>query len=215
MENIDFPIPFRNIALSLSGGGYRATTFHLGAISLLNALEFGPQTLLQRVSILSTISGGTLTGVMYALKLAQGKGYQGCFDKIYVLLEEDRLVEQALHKLNNPKNWTNPHKSRDVINAFSEVYNEHFYDQATFAELYDNETGHLNDIIFGASEFTTGIQFRFTKNDDKGKNGCTRRHAKIRNCDRRQYRSLKPDHRTDKGVDEHQQAELLPVGTET
>lgn len=163
MENIDFPIPFRNIALSLSGGGYRATTFHLGALSVLNALEFGPQSLLERVSILSTISGGTLTGVMYALKLAQGSGYQGCFDKIYVLLEEDRLVEQALHKLNHPQKWTNPHKSRDVINAFSEVYNEQFYEQATFADLYENETGHLNDIVFGASEFTTGIQFRFQR----------------------------------------------------
>lgn len=163
MENIDLPIPFRSIALSLSGGGYRATTFHLGSISLLNALEFGPETLLQRVTILSTISGGTLTGVMYALKMAQGEGYQGCFDKIYVLLQEDTLVKQALYKLNHPNNWNNPHKSRDLINAFSEVYDEHFYERATFADLYENDTGHLHDIVFGASEFTTGIQFRFQR----------------------------------------------------
>lgn len=161
MKNTDFPIPFRNVALSLSGGGYRATTFHLGALSLLNALDYGPQTLLQRVSILSTISGGTLTGVMYSLKLAEGKGYQDCFDKLYCLLEEDKLVERALHRLNNPDSWHNAYKSRDVINAFSEVYDEHFYDRATFANLYDNHTGHLNDIVFGASEFTTGLQFRF------------------------------------------------------
>lgn len=157
------PLPFSSIALSLSGGGYRATTFHLGALSLLNALDYEEGTLLNRVSILSTISGGTLTGVMYALKLADGGSYHDCFAKLYHLLEEDKLVERALHKLNNPGSWANAHKSRDVINAFSEVYDEHFYDRATFAKLFDNPTGHLDDIVFGASEFTTGIQFRFQR----------------------------------------------------
>ncbi|MFT7121607.1 MAG: putative acylesterase/phospholipase RssA [Neolewinella sp.] len=158
------PIPFSNIAISLSGGGYRATTFHLGALSLLNEVKTpGGESLLSRVSILSTISGGTLTGVMYTLKVVEGYGYQECFDKLYQLLEEDKLVERALGKLNAPGKWTNKHKSRDVINAFSEVYDEYFYERATFAELYENPTGNLNDIIFGASEFTTGIQFRFQR----------------------------------------------------
>ena len=122
------PIPFSNIALSLSGGGYRATTFHLGAMSLLNSLEYDNNTLLSRVTILSTISGGTLTGVMYAMKIAEGGTYYDCFTKLYQLLEEDKLVERALHNLNNPNKWTNKHKSRDVINAFAEVYNEYFYE---------------------------------------------------------------------------------------
>jgi predicted acylesterase/phospholipase RssA len=156
-----FPVPFSKIAISLSGGGYRATTFHLGALSLLNALDFGEERLLKEVKIVSTISGGTLTGVMYAQMLAEGKAFGDCFDKLYFLLEEDKLVARALQKLNNPKKWTNKHKSRDVINAFSEVYDEHFYDRGTFAALYDNKEGHLTDAIFGASEFTTGIQFRF------------------------------------------------------
>jgi len=155
------PIPFSKIALSLSGGGYRATTFHLGAMSLLNSLEYENDTLLSRVSILSTISGGTLTGVMYAMKIAEGGTYYDCFTKLYQLLEEDKLVERALHNLNTPDKWANKYKSRDVINAFAEVYNEHFYEGKTFELLYEGETGHLNDIIFGASEFTTGVQFRF------------------------------------------------------
>ncbi|WP_020570051.1 patatin-like phospholipase family protein [Neolewinella persica] len=157
------PIPFSKIALSLSGGGYRATTFHLGTMSLLNSLEYEDDNLLSRVSILSTISGGTLTGVMYALKIAEGGTYYDCFTKLYALLQEDKLVERALHKLNNPDKWTNKHKSRDVINAFAEVYDQYFYEGKTFAVLYEGKTGHLNDIIFGASEFTTGVQFRFQR----------------------------------------------------
>ncbi|MFK8162107.1 MAG: patatin-like phospholipase family protein [Lewinella sp.] len=167
------PIPFSKIALSLSGGGYRATTFHLGAMSLLNSLKYENDTLLSRVSILSTISGGTLTGVMYAMKIAEGGTYYDCFTKLYQLLEEDKLVERALHNLNTPDKWANKYKSRDVINAFAEVYNEHFYEGKTFELLYEGETGHLNDIIFGASEFTTGVQFRFQRGheDEKFGNG--------------------------------------------
>lgn len=165
------PVPFTNIALSLSGGGYRATTFHLGAMAYLNAITPGEETLLERVKILSTISGGTLTGVMYAYKMAQGGSFQDCFDKLYELLEKDELVEHALHKLNYPGKWQNKHKSRDVINAFAEVYNEHFYDGATFATLYNNPKSHLDDIIFGASEFSSGLQFRFQEEHDDGKFG--------------------------------------------
>ena len=104
---------------------------------------------------------------MYGLKLAEGGSFQDCFSKLYHLLDEDKLVEQALHKLNNPGKWKNKHKTRDLINAFAEVYNEEFYDEATFEKFYSGKDHHLTDIIFGSSEFTTGIQFRFQKNDPK------------------------------------------------
>ena len=50
------------IALCLSGGGYRAALFHLGAIRRLN--EFG---ILSRLAIISSVSGGSiLNGVLAA-----------------------------------------------------------------------------------------------------------------------------------------------------
>lgn len=165
------PVPFHDMAISLSGGGYRATTFHLGALSLLDTLQIDNDSLLKNVKILSTISGGTLTGVMYALKLADKKTFDHCFHKLYDLLEADRLVDKALDKINTPAEWPNKFKTRDLINSFSEVYNKDFYDQATFAKLFDAEKIHLKDIIFGTSEFTTGIQFRFQEEHDKGKFG--------------------------------------------
>jgi len=155
------PVPFTNMAISLSGGGYRATTFHLGALCYLDATKHGDHSLLEHVKIVSTISGGTLTGVMYAWKMSQGEGFIGCFTRLYELLEEDNLVDEALHKLNYPHRWANKHKTRDIINSFAEVYNERFYNQATFANLYDGEQTHLHEAIFGSSEFTYGLQFRF------------------------------------------------------
>jgi predicted acylesterase/phospholipase RssA len=165
------PTPFTNIALSLSGGGYRATTFHLGAMGYLNAQSFNNGNLLENVKIISTISGGTITGVMYAHVLANGGNYQDCFDKIYRLLSKDELVSKAFYKLNHPGEWVNEYKSRDVINAFSEVYHEDFFDEATFEELFDAEPKHLSDAIFGTSEFTYGIQFRLQQNNDNAKFG--------------------------------------------
>jgi len=156
------------MAVSLSGGGYRATTFHLGSLSYLDARDYAEEPLLERVKIISTISGGTLTGVMYALKLAQGQSFSDCFEKLYILLTDDRLVDLALEKLNAPNTWKNSDKTRDLINAFSEVYHEQFFDQQTFATLYDGTKTHLGDAIFGTSEFTFGKQFRMQEVDDQG-----------------------------------------------
>jgi len=166
-----FAIPFTNMAVSLSGGGYRATTFHLGSLSYLDSRHYIDGPLLERVKIISTISGGTLTGVMYALKLAQGQTFNDCFEKLYRLLEEDRLVDLALDKLCHPQTWKDNYKTRDMINAFSEVYHEKFFDEQTFAILYDGTKTHLENAIFGTSEFSSGKQFRMQKVIKAGKFG--------------------------------------------
>jgi NTE family protein len=49
------------IGLALSGGGSRAMAFHLGCLRALHEL-----TLLERASVLSTISGGSVIGAYYA-----------------------------------------------------------------------------------------------------------------------------------------------------
>lgn len=50
------------IGLALSGGGYRATIFHLGVLARLGEVD-----LLDKVAVLSTVSGGSLAvGLIYA-----------------------------------------------------------------------------------------------------------------------------------------------------
>jgi NTE family protein len=51
------------VGLSLSGGGYRASAFHLGTLKKLH--EMG---ILRRVDILSTLSGGSINGECYSLE---------------------------------------------------------------------------------------------------------------------------------------------------
>ena len=52
----------KKIGLSLSGGGYRATVYHLGTLQKLKDLG-----LLDKIDVLSTNSGGSITGAAYGL----------------------------------------------------------------------------------------------------------------------------------------------------
>jgi NTE family protein len=52
------------IALALSGGGYRATLFHLGAVRRLNELGVLPQ-----ITTFCSVSGGSILNAQLATKL--------------------------------------------------------------------------------------------------------------------------------------------------
>ncbi len=54
----------KKIGLSLSGGGYRATVYHLGTLRKLKELG-----LLDKVDVISSNSGGSITGATYALNV--------------------------------------------------------------------------------------------------------------------------------------------------
>ncbi|MEP0133361.1 MAG: patatin-like phospholipase family protein [Eudoraea sp.] len=64
----------KKIGLSLSGGGYRATVYHLGTLRKLKELD-----LLQHIDVISTNSGGSITGALYGL-------YGQDFDKFEIFL---------------------------------------------------------------------------------------------------------------------------------
>ncbi|HEY3174236.1 MAG TPA: patatin-like phospholipase family protein [Candidatus Polarisedimenticolia bacterium] len=52
------------LGLALSGGGFRAAFFHIGVLARLAELD-----LLRQVEVISTVSGGSVVGAMYYLKL--------------------------------------------------------------------------------------------------------------------------------------------------
>lgn len=55
----------RGVGLCLSGGGFRASLFHLGALTRLNELG-----VLQRVDTISSVSGGSILSAFLATRLA-------------------------------------------------------------------------------------------------------------------------------------------------
>lgn len=75
------------VGLALSGGGFRAAAFHLGVLKRLEELR-----LLHRVEALSTVSGGSIIGALYALRcVEQGTGEPGSYP-VEALIAEMRPV---------------------------------------------------------------------------------------------------------------------------
>ncbi len=159
----NFPTqPLERIAIALSGGGYRAAAFHLGTFDYLQRVSFQTKPLMHKVKVMSTVSGGTICGALYAVMLKQGKPFDEFYDRMFGLMRDFDLIDAGLKILNEDKDWP-AHKRRNVINAFAQIYDKEFYEGATFdlfVGLEDDET-HLEEVIFNATEFRHGLYFRF------------------------------------------------------
>ena len=150
---------FGNIALCLSGGGFRAATYGLGAIDMLEMLG-----LLGNVKLMSTVSGGTFTGVTYALSVADRKSYATYFNEFYSFLRDTNCVELALNDLYS----TPPPLGEDdlsLIRSAANVYDSKLFDRTgrTFASLQSivGENKRFLELIHNATEFRKGNSFRF------------------------------------------------------
>lgn len=150
---------FENIALTFSGGGYRASAFGLGILSYLRQVEFKDKPLLEHVKGLSTVSGGTLTGATYAYYMAKDSCFETFYTDFYKILDDDRLLGVALEKLDDEELWKCSHKRRSLVNAFALAYDE-LLTHETFKFLKQNKS-HLEDICFNATDFSYGLAFRF------------------------------------------------------
>ena len=72
------------LALCLSGGGYRAAVFHLGVLSFLDELKVDDDTpLLNYVHTITSISGGSLTGMIYVLSEIDHRDRTSTFRRLY------------------------------------------------------------------------------------------------------------------------------------
>lgn len=161
MGNTQLPEnPFGKIALSCSGGGYRAASFHLGTMSYLNHVQLGESSLLEQVKVISTVSGGSITGVVYALMKQEGKS----FDDVYHLLLERLINIDLLHgginKLNPDAAWPYTFKRKNLINVFAEQYDQAFTNGALMG-VFDEMQSHLEAVVFNCTEFENAVNFRF------------------------------------------------------
>jgi predicted acylesterase/phospholipase RssA len=152
--------PLEKIALSCSGGGYRAASFHLGTMSYLHSVSYQGAQLLEKVKMLSTVSGGTITGIVYTLHRQQGKSFEAIYHFLLEKLRTLDLLKLGIEKLNPDKVWRNTTKQKNLINAFAELYDEHFTGGATFAE-FDHMRCHLEAVAFNSTEFNNAVDFRF------------------------------------------------------
>lgn len=144
------------VGIGLSGGGYRAAAFHLGALDLLARAR-----LINALKAISTVSGGTFTGARYALACAKGTPFADYFRGLYRDLARFDLLKLGLDKLGGEAPEV-PSKRHDLIVSMASVYDETFFPSNSFADILDAPTG-IDEIAFNATEFRNGLAFRFQK----------------------------------------------------
>ncbi len=148
------------IKLTLSGGGYRASAFHLGTLSYLNRIG-----LLEEVDTLSTVSGGTITGMSYALSLKNAIPFDTFFGSLYRFLAASNMLELSLDIIGKRSPHTRS-KDHNLITSFAEIYDRRLTGGVRFGLFWGGRPIHLKEIIFNATEFRTGLAFRFQKSEN-------------------------------------------------
>jgi predicted acylesterase/phospholipase RssA len=125
------------IGLALSGGGFRASFFHLGVLARL--AELG---LLRRIEVLSMVSGGSIVGALYYIhvkNLLESKADAEIGDDDYVRLVErmHREFRQAVQKnirarafLNLAKNVWMARATYSRSDRIGDLYDAYFYKPA-------------------------------------------------------------------------------------
>lgn len=150
------------IALSLSGGGYRAAAFHLGTIEMLEELG-----LLSNVHILSTVSGGTIAGAAYATHLAEIGSFDGFPDRFREFLTSTNVIIKALGALSESIEINGFKAMPSLIRSAAGVYAlSDCFGERNFNFILSGKSDQLTEISFNATDFRTGNCFRFQRSNN-------------------------------------------------
>ena len=144
------------IAIALSGGGYRAAMFHLGTLTYLHQLyDENSNSFLDMVNAISTISGGTITGLWYMLQYANDNVSEDSFKQLYEKLRDSQVIEQGLKRMHE-------NSSDSFIKEMVQVYDKVFFNNACFREILDKiDNGHIHHFSANGTDFSNGFAFRF------------------------------------------------------
>lgn len=142
------------LGLCLSGGGFRAALFHIGTLAALAERE-----LLHKVEVLSTVSGGSIIGAYYYLKVKQlleGKR-PGCpapspSDYIEIIREIEHDFLAAVQQNLRARLFLNPVKTARMLldedysrsDRMAGLLDEYFYNSIALVDRIKLKDIHIN-----------------------------------------------------------------------
>jgi NTE family protein len=143
----------KGIGLALSGGGFRATLFHIGALWRLNELG-----ILGRIDRFSSISGGSIVAGLLAkewhsLEIVDGTSTR--FDELIVAPLRD-FCRQPIDTHAIGEGLLIPWKT--VSGSVQERYDKHLFGNITLQQIPDTPR-----FVFNTTNLQTGKSFRFSK----------------------------------------------------
>lgn len=150
-EDSDKPQP--GVALCLSGGGYRAMLFHVGALIRLNELTYLP-----RINRISSVSGGSITAGLLGLKWNRLD-----FSAAGVAANLDAEITTPIRGLAGvtvdvPDILSGILSPGAIADKVVDTYEHYLFGQATLQDLPDAPT-----FIINATNVQSGALWRFSK----------------------------------------------------
>jgi NTE family protein len=141
------------IGLCLSGGGYRAMLFHVGALWRL--YETG---LLTKVNRISSVSGGSITAGLLGLKWSRLPADPTAGRPSFVREVVDPIRGLADQTLDVSAVFRGIFLPGNVADRVAKAYAEHLYGEATLQDLPDEPR-----FVINATNVQTGALWRFSK----------------------------------------------------
>lgn len=152
-----------HIALSFSGGGFRAASYSLGCLSYMETIYIDGKKLTSLVHFISSASGGTITNLAYTASQRKGQPFDEFYDDMNKhILHGTKLIDRVFKILNAESAWKKrPDKSRNIINAFSIAYDELLFKEEVFGIYWRPVKNGVKEVCANATEFDNGMLFRF------------------------------------------------------
>jgi NTE family protein len=146
--------PREGIGLCLSGGGYRAMLFHVGALWRLNELGWLP-----RLSFVSSVSGGSITAGVLAVKWQELRFGDNGVATNFPDQIADPLRALANRTIDVPSVLTGIITPRTTVgDRTTASLRQHMFGAATLADLPDDPR-----FIITATNLSSGSLWRFSK----------------------------------------------------
>lgn len=171
------------LGLALSGGGFRAALFHIGVMA-----QLARRQILPHVDVLSTVSGGSILGAYYVLRLerelVEHGGVLDPMDYVSLMHEIEHEFLQAVQKNIRMRTFSNPLKSLKMIrptysrsDRIGELLDRFFFEPGLtgevgsrrskvemrrLGELEAERNGVIPHLVVNATSLNTGHAWRFT-----------------------------------------------------
>ena len=148
--------PTPGIALALSGGGFRATLFHLGSLWRLNEMGWLP-----KLKVITSVSGGSITagylGLRWKVLEFNGQGVAVNFEE--AIVKPLRMFCQGTYDI-----WAGALGLLPGVgggDVVAESYRGHLFGDATLQDMPDEAKAPR--FILYATSLQTGASVRFSK----------------------------------------------------
>jgi NTE family protein len=142
-----------NCLLALSGGGYRAMLFHVGALLRLN--ELGE---LSKLTHISSVSGGSIVAGVVAANWSELKFDDEGIAQNFRPQVVERLIRLASHTIDVPSVLVGFLPFSSAARNLELCYRRHLFGNKTLAELPS-----VPRFFFNATNFQTGAIWTFRK----------------------------------------------------